>query len=557
MILGIIQSQEIKLESLADGPGLLPHRLGLMRLTTHYHTFIQYVQLDELEDKIDLLRNQLIDHKARLTNDTFLLYETQIDYLTNKLGKVKQQLKSLEPNRAKRGIVDGLGSIIKSITGNLDQSDAEKYNKAISLLKNNQVKIISEFNKHLSIGKEWISKHNDVLTQLVDNQIKINTTLELILNSNAYKENSLIKYAKFAQLLIIINENIEDLSQELIRLENSLAFIRASSTHHSMIDVDILSSMISKLRDIYGKDQVINLELRQYYEVIKPGSYYNDKQLVFIFKFPIISREVYNLYHLSIVPNKNSQALIPTYPFIATNEYSFMYIETECPKLNDWFLCDIMINHQIRTKPDCIQELISNQILKDTCEFSTVTLKKEAMEKLDDQHYIISFPHPAKIQIICGRQDYTTLQGSYLITIPVGCRMKTAEFTIMNSNDEIRGQPLKLTEIPFDVKGESKITSRINLNSINLEELHSIRDKVMMESPLKPDSLQLNTLYHTTIPVYVMLLSAGALTIILLRRQYKFWSCSKTKRDEQQASDDIDQRNPETIPATFSLKVLK
>lgn len=512
------------------------------------------MQLNDIEDKVNLLSTQLRGYRRQLTNDTYVLYEIQIDYLTDKLSKVSKQLKSLEPTRVKRGLVDGLGSVIKSISGNLDYTDAIKYNSAINHLMSNQDKISSEFNNHISISKEWMSKHNDILNQLLNNQLKINNTLELILKSNAYKEDNLIKYAKFAQLLVIVSENIEDLAQELIRLENSLAFIRASSTHHSMIDIDILSSMLNKLKAIYSDDQLVNLELRQYYDIIKPGSYYTNNQLVFIFQFPIISRDIYNLYHLSIVPNKHSQALIPTYPFIATNEISFMYIETECPKFKDWFLCESSIHQQLRTKSDCIQELIVNQILKDTCEYSKVTLKKEALEKLDDQHYVLSFPQHTKVQLICGRQDYTTLQGSYLVTIPVSCRLKTGEFTIINVNDEVKGQPLKLTEIPFNMQGQTKITSHFNLNSINLQELHSIQDRIMMEPPIKLDTIQIDTLYHTTIPFYLILLSTSALIIILLCRRY-IARCRKFTVVEEPTPEN--HENSKAIPATFSLNVLK
>ncbi|XP_063823802.1 uncharacterized protein LOC135073563 [Ostrinia nubilalis] len=557
MILRITRSQEIKLESLADGPGLLPHKLGPMRLTTHHHTFIQYVQLDLIQEKVDSIQTQLTSYKSRLINDTHLLYETQIDYLTEKLGKVSVQLKSLEPNRVKRGIVDGLGSVIKSITGNLDHSDAIKYNKAINLLKSNQDKIVSELNNHISINKEWISEHDKILTQIVDNQNKINTTIELILKSNVYNENSLVKYARLAQLLIIISENVEDLAQELIRLENSLAFIRASSTHHSMIDVDTLRSMIIKLKNIYGNEQVLNLEIRQYYDVIKPGSYYTDNQIVFIYKFPIVSREIYSFYHLSIVPNRNNQALIPSYPFLATNEISFMYIETECPKLSNWYLCGDATHHQLRSKPDCINELIVNQILKENCEFSTVTLKKEAMEKLDDQHYVLSFPQPSKVQLLCGRRDYTTLQGSYLITIPVGCHLKTTEFTITNDNDEIRGQPLKLTEIPSDTEKQIRIASHINLNSIDLQGLHRLQDKITMEAPINITDIPLDV-YHTTIPFYVILLASSILAIFIAYRRFnKKRKDSQTKKKEEHPAPSGDQQHHDAIPATFSLNVTK
>lgn len=105
------------------------------------------------------------------------------------------------------------------------------------LLENNRNKVTAEFNNHISMSKEWMSKHTNVLAQMLENQYKINVTLETILQSNALKENSLIKYAQFAQLLEVIGENMEDLTQELLRIENSLAFTRASSMQYSMIDI--------------------------------------------------------------------------------------------------------------------------------------------------------------------------------------------------------------------------------------------------------------------------------------------------------------------------------
>lgn len=51
-------AKEIKLESLDHGPGLLPFNLGPTNLITHYHTFLQRIRLDEIENKITLLRGQ-------------------------------------------------------------------------------------------------------------------------------------------------------------------------------------------------------------------------------------------------------------------------------------------------------------------------------------------------------------------------------------------------------------------------------------------------------------------------------------------------------------------
>lgn len=557
--------QEIRLETLADGPGLLPYKLGPTRLTTHYHSFIQYIQLTDIEDKINSVQTQLQTFRTRLSNETYMLYEYQVDYLTNKLDKVIKQVRSLEPARVKRGLVDSLGSVIKSVTGNLDYLDALKYDEAIKTLQNNENKVVSEFNNHISLSKEWMSQHSTILDQLTKNQEMINATLELLLEKSAYRDYSLIKFAKFAQILGIITNNVEDLMLEIVRLENIMAFIRASSTHHSMIDIEVLKTMIDKLKSIYNQDQVLNLELREYYNLIKPGSYFIEKRIVIVYSFPIVSIDSYDLYRLSIVPNKKQLALVPPTPYIATNEKSFVYIEAECPKYSNIHLCEKKTSHQIKTKPDCIQELIINQDLEDTCHFAKISLSKEAVEKLDDQHYVLSLPQPTKVQLACGRKDYNTLQGSYLVTIPVDCYLQTSEFTIINDSNEIKGQPLKLSKIPYNDMNQMNVSTHIiGFNSVDLKELHSIQRKVMMESPLQIEKSQPVVLYHTTIPFYIFAICVVALIILAISRRYKCWNLRADNKEKQQTLKihtyeemTRDPKKRDDTPATFSLNMIK
>lgn len=74
----ISQAQEIRLEDLADGPGILPFNIGDMKLTEQTHTFLQYIELTNIEDSINGIQSQLNEAKDKLTNDTYSLYEIQI-----------------------------------------------------------------------------------------------------------------------------------------------------------------------------------------------------------------------------------------------------------------------------------------------------------------------------------------------------------------------------------------------------------------------------------------------------------------------------------------------
>lgn len=557
-------AHEIRLENLDNGPGILPFKLGQAKLVTHYHSFLQYIDLTNIEDRLDSVDSQLRLFANKLDNDTLKLYELQTNYLTTKLTKIRNQLDTLEPNksRTKRGLIDGLGSVVKSITGNLDHTDAEKYDRALNILESNDDKLMSEFNEHISLNKIWISQHTILLTKIAENQEKINNSLALMLDRNAHDEAKLVRYAKLAQLLGIISENAEDLILELDRIENILAFIRASSTHHSMLSIDNLRSIINRLKIVYGPEQVIDADLREYYNIIKSGYYYAGSRIVIIFKIPIISSSTFEFYKLSLVPNRKLQTIIPPYPFLATNGKNFMYIAAECLKFNHQYLCEEDGYHPLRAHPDCIQNIINHQALDRTCRPTKVTLDKEAMEQLDNQHYTLVFPKPTKAELQCGRQEFLTLHGSYLATLPLKCYIRTEEFTIINTNDHIKGQPLLLTEIPQDYIKETIDIPHLKLNSINLNGLHAIEDKILMQHPVEINHTDIS-LYHTTLPLYgTLLLAAIAIFAIILRR-YNICTRQNQPKEASTAPENHPYEDPEKAKghhsksATFSLRVLK
>ncbi|KOB71583.1 Uncharacterized protein OBRU01_13754, partial [Operophtera brumata] len=135
--------------------------------------------------------------------------------------------------RVKRGLIDGLGSVAKSITGNLDYTDALHYNQAMKSLENNENKLITELNNHLSLSKNWTSQYSNILDSIVDNQNKIEILVNKIKEAEASRDYDLVKYAHLAQVLIVLTDNEDSISQELLKLQNIIAFIRASATHHS------------------------------------------------------------------------------------------------------------------------------------------------------------------------------------------------------------------------------------------------------------------------------------------------------------------------------------
>lgn len=512
--------QEIKLESLDDGPGILPFKLGSAKLVSHYHSFLQNVNLQDLQDKVNSVDNQIDNFSSHLNNQTNSLFEPYIDYLKKKLAGVLNQLETFEIKRVKRGLVDGLGSVVKSITGNLDYTDALHYNNAIQSLEENENKLVTELNNHVSLSKNWTSQYSKILDSVVENQNQIEILVNKIKQVEISKDYDLVKYAHLVQILRILTDNVDSISQEILKLQDVLAFIRASTAHHSVLKLDMIRDIIRKLKLLYGSEKVLDLDIREYFDIIRLGFYYVGNEIVIVYKFPIILSSTYDMYKLSIIPNKKHEILIPPFPYLVIHEKDFKYIEAECPKTSKWYICDEKRNSQNRSPDDCIQKLISMQQRDETCSPTTITLTKPAYEELDEKHYSISFPVSTKVHLSCGQDLYKTFQGSYLAIIPQKCYLETQDFTISNANDRLKGQAIKIMDLPESDLVTSSSAPAFKLNSINLDHLHATNKKISLQSPLHLQKDIDYSLYHTTIPMYGVITSACALISYLLYRRY-------------------------------------
>ncbi|CAH2227633.1 jg27981 [Pararge aegeria aegeria] len=385
--------------------------------------------------------------------------------------------------------------------------------------------------------------------------------MHILLDANKYAAYSLLKFAKFGQVLSIINDNLDSLLGELSRLETALAFCRDSRTHHSMLSIDMINSTIVRLKTLYSKEELLDLNFREYYDVIKPASYFSGNRIVFIFKFPIVSPLTFSLYKLVVVPNKFSQVIIPPFPFLAITGDIHVYIEAECPKLDTRYLCEKEHNHQLRSPPDCICNIIEGKP-SDACKKTNINLLRPAMENLDDRHYAVVFPKPTLVRATCERDEFNTVSGSFLATIPHNCILHTDEFTLANVNDRIKGQPIKISNITVQPEEEPALLL-LEINSINLKKLHEVQDRVNSQEPIRmPDT---SILYHTTIQFYGLLLGALVLSCALLYRSYYLRTRSQPKGETLPVyaepkpfqDQEIQATSCNQSPATFPLNFKK
>ncbi|CAH2020264.1 unnamed protein product [Acanthoscelides obtectus] len=180
-------------------------KLGTAKITKNCHSILYFYDVNLIITEVNDLKKKT-ENVAKLTRKYIEHYKHSANYL-NVLyfleRKVDGKLNDIFPStyetvpsfsvRIKRGLINGLGSIFKAITGNLDASDGEKFESLISDLQNDQNKLSEAINSQNTLSVELIDNFNKTVSQITHNQklleAKINQLLTAMINTQAYIEN--------------------------------------------------------------------------------------------------------------------------------------------------------------------------------------------------------------------------------------------------------------------------------------------------------------------------------------------------------------------------------
>lgn len=444
---------------------------------------------------------------------------------------MKGKLQNLTPlNRHKRGLINGLGNIIKAISGNLDADDAMKYDQAISELTNNQKSIVSKLNEEISLTNKIIDDYNQTLSLIKMNQDTISYKLNEI-NSNL---NRLIfnftEYLKIKDVLDQIQFMLGMIEQILTDLENSVTFSHLNTLNFKIINNDDMKSIIQTAENIYGPEKLafpLNLEyLINFYEITETASYFSNNKITFVIKLPIVSPENFNYYHFYPVPNINNTIIIPPYPYVLTDGKEYLGMTTPCRNYNNWFYCN---SEEHIIKDNCFKDLLE---LKSSanCDSQQVTLQKEKLEIINNQNYIFIFPIESKITEICETTQTINLQGSYLITLQPGCSVTTQE-NMVNAEFEEIGNPIILPAISvYQNKTSTLVDNPIELDDIQLDRLKELR-------PIQQLQLHNSSWIPYTFPIFSTILLVLIIgTITWIYRKYTRLTATPPENSEVRAT---------------------
>lgn len=362
--------QTIHIRNVDDDQKILKFNLGPAKLKESFRNLVHIVDLNEYvasTEKMTETINSIKDYGQHDDIEDILLVSSL------KLDELRNRLNSLLPfKRTKRGLINGLGSAIKFITGNMDAEDANKLNVEIMKIQNEIALSKNDSMRQKLLNTKVIGRFQNI-TEHINNEQKT-IMRNFILNANRIDKN--LKDISDMQYLNRINYNIDILYNHITNIGEAIILAKLNIISKYILNIEELA----RIREIMEYDFIPNRQdVMEYdnssssmadnayegylnsdehiYELLELQAYYNETNIIFNFKIPILAKEEYNMYHIIPLPiNKTKEIIMPTY--ILHNTYKLQRLSSICPRIEGVYYCN-SAKEELMEDSTCLAPLLT------------------------------------------------------------------------------------------------------------------------------------------------------------------------------------------------------
>lgn len=515
--------------NITNNPGILPIKLGNAKFQTSTHTFIHYFELSELISEYNIISNHIKSFKN--TTDSNNLYSRELSnyykIINYNLELINEKLNPfIKESRSKRGLIDGIGSIIKQLTGNLDANDGEQIKKSLEIIKKNQNNIAHQLNNQYSTNDAIIIQFNETVKNIKHNENLIRLRveeLENIIDETTMHSN--ILFAKdtanqFIHLLNVILNILQD-------IENSVTFCHHKMLHPSIITALELLNELQKISSFYSTKLPFKISpqtIQNYKQLIRPLCFQKNSEIIYTLSLPLFSKTNYNLFYFLPIPTFNYQTIIPNSNYILKSDESEIVPLSEiCDYVNYQYFC--LERHRVYRDTTCERSiLVSNR--PENCSRVQLPIQQIVEYIPEVNKYLGAFPLPTIFKSHC--QEILTkeeIQGILLFEDDDHCQYSIDNQTLI-FKDNTTAKPLIIEDLHITKTEHIKTKlPKIHFKSLQLAKLTNNPQQIEL---IEEDDY-INPWHITgTVALYVILLFSGCIILI-----YKYCINRKTKPTSQ------------------------
>lgn len=347
--------------------------------------------------KLDI--KPIIDSKIRLREQLARLYITHVvpsdvKHIYDRLNIILDHLDEIcnhldIQSRTKRGLINGLGSIVKAITGNLDNDDLVNIQKDLETLK-------VAYNQQISVTNDSLEDYNKQIAKIVNIQNALDEKFMEINNSRSQ--------LKLALTFLYQAQTLQELSE---RLTTAITFAEHGMYHYNIIQSHILQDTLNSI----SKNVMISNNINDIEPFIKVHCKILDKIVYFILEIPLVKPQVYKTKRIvPIIQN------FPTCTYPIMRKVTLAYTEYEVYQVEDCLeLSELICKGSILQKNGCDTEILRNKTTT-SCSIVPVKCPVEEIQEVAPQAIYMYLNKTTEVKIKCRNAEETTwIKGSYLL----------------------------------------------------------------------------------------------------------------------------------------------
>lgn len=485
-----------------------------------------------------------------------------IDILVHKIEVQINQLNPLHINRNKRGLIDGLGSIIKSITGNLDQSDAEKYEQAINTLSDNQRKLKTIVKDQITLLENSFNKFENITITLNKNQLVINDQIKELQRYVKEAHNQITgtyHFVHFQTILSQITYTFQIIYDTLEKIEIAITFSKLNIFHNSIINPNDLLLEISDINKYLKKN---NLPFKPTIEnilifekLIEIKSYSKGNRITFILEIPIVESEKYNYFHLYSLPTPvktTYKTIIPQSKYLLLNEQRYALTNKHCKEITqEEYICVDAHTTKIEVDVPCEVQLLLYTPNITNCHQVITEISDLKIQKIEKNQYLVIAPNGiVAVQKCAGNKDNIPLNGTYLIELNNNCEIKIKDVLLKTYQSlQPHFKNIELPKVHFNINTVPK--TKLNFKTLQLENINANNGLKTIFNAIENQKEKLDNLSDT--PVHFQNISFYTIIIYLIMIFVAiyclYYVYSKKKKNTRKPA--MDPQDIEFTPSEF------
>lgn len=410
-------------------------------------------------------------------------YDKVINYLKIRINDKLNSISYRQPNRIKRGIFNELGTFAKSITGNLDDNDGQKFDKILQLLQSNQNNLEKQIELQYTISNNIIQNFNNTIKNIAHNegliQNRINELSDII-EEEFETADTLITKDLFNQLTILYNTLLNILQD----IENSLTFCYLKTYHPSILSTDDLYRELEKISEHYGRQLPLELKIENipaFQRLLSINCKIEKKKIIYLISIPINFETDFELFYLFPIPSKTTHGYVTILPnnkyFLKSNQI-VKSLDSSCIQDTVFQCPSTSLNNYA---DECEIKLLQNEDTSQ-CQYVNLEIPNNHVEVVPEiNQLLIVFPQEDLVKIQCPNDiESKILEGIFLIEkndCKILFKNNVIEFEVKSNAKPIFMDQLNIIDHKI-TNSRSKIVLRnLKLNEISPNQLQPIEDE--------------------------------------------------------------------------------